>query len=648
MRLLLLFSVLLIAICAQAQVEGGLIINNQGELLSDTLVIKQKIKETGRFVTLYPDSAKSVYKQLLTASEMQHFPYGIAMSKFGLGNVYAEKTNNNIAVKYYQQATLLCTQYPQLARYLAVVQNNMGISYDGLGIYNEASKAFMNALRSISQYPTDAISKNTVLLNLAGTLTHMKQYDRALQYLNGMSASVGKNTDWELAIAILNNKGAIVLLQNKIEESLQYFIQSNVLAKRYHIKNTEADLNIANIYFLKHSYDKALPILENILKDTALNENTIEASILSGKIYMAQQMYQQADRILKRALNNSIRYKVTDKILEAQSALSDLNTEKGDYKTAYNYAQQYHLLKDSIASVTIANNINELETRFRFSEKDRALLTSQLRVIDKENKLKQKNEWILIVSSLVIVLLLLLTALYTRNRHKQRLQQQQIHVLKHQHEIIQLKALMKGEETERARLARELHDGIGGMLVAAKLNLGAVKIEHAEATYNPVIDDVMAMLQRIATEVRRTAHNLMPDVLNSIGLEDAIGVFCDEINVNNNLDIDIQFQGDFSWLHKPATLFLYRIMQELIQNVVKHAAATYMALLVRMQDDKICITIEDNGTGFDREQLKMGSGLYSLTHRIEAMKGNITVMSAQGKGTTVFIEIDTGQLNAFN
>jgi signal transduction histidine kinase len=153
------------------------------------------------------------------------------------------------------------------------------------------------------------------------------------------------------------------------------------------------------------------------------------------------------------------------------------------------------------------------------------------------------------------------------------------------------------------------------------------------------------MVQDTATEVRKTAHNLMPDVLIQYSLTEALVMHCDNINTAGGLAIDIQCQGDLSHLNKSIELILYRITQELIQNVIKHAHATYAAVLIRHQDEKLSITVEDNGTGFDTEQPNKGFGLQNLKYRIQALQGHLSIMSAKGRNTTVYIEFELEKLN---
>lgn len=612
----------------------------------DTAAIRAALKKADEIRHTDPDRALQSYKDLLAQSLLLHYSYGLVKSSMEAGNILAGKGLNERAVFYYRKAVEIIEQTNRYHKLLPVLFSNMGISYDGLGLYEQSATAFTRALDSYEQYPSAMTSQSTIILNLAGTFTKLKQYDKASYYLNSIAYQENGSPDWNLRTAALNNKGAVAALQNKLPESRRYFEQSLAVARQHNLENIEAEVNLANIYFQQKDPDKAIPVLTHIIEnDKAVTEdNKIAALHLMGQIYTSRKQYTTAENYLLLALEKSSRLGIAEKVMNTELALSELYERTGKFEQSLIHKNAYLAIRDSIANKEIANNINQLETKYRTAQKDKELLQKKYQISSQENKLKKKNSWILIASSLSALLGLLFFFFYRQNRQKQLIHRKQIDVLQHRQEIEQLKAIMKGEEKERERMARELHDGIGGMLVSARLNLGSIRETYPEAVYNYKIEDVMKMLQNTSSEVRRTAHNLMPEVLTRAGLEDAIGIYCDEIGHGSNMEIDIQFQGDFSWLGKSAELLLYRIVQELVQNVVKHAGATYMAILLRHYEQSLSITVEDNGSGFELNEEHKGSGLYSMKNRVEALRGEISIMSAPGRNTTVFIVLEKDKL----
>lgn len=226
------------------------------------------------------------------------------------------------------------------------------------------------------------------------------------------------------------------------------------------------------------------------------------------------------------------------------------------------------------------------------------------------------------------------------DKRKKHLHKKQLQVLQQEQQIERLQAMMKGEEQERARLARELHDGVGGMLAAIQMNVSAVESAENPAATARGLQGVMHLVENTAGEVRRTAHNLMPDILLKHNLPEALRIYCDRVNNGNGLQIDLQFHTPLEGLDKAFELPLYRIVQELIQNIVKHAQAGHAIIQFRMQEDILHVTVEDNGIGFDTSREQEGLGLNNIRSRVQLLQGVVTIDSAAGRGTTCYMEFD--------
>ena len=148
------------------------------------------------------------------------------------------------------------------------------------------------------------------------------------------------------------------------------------------------------------------------------------------------------------------------------------------------------------------------------------------------------------------------------------------------------------------------------------------------------------MLQSTAIEVRKTAHNLMPDILLKYTLPEALHLYCEHIDTGDKLQINLQIYGALEELDKFLALSLYRIIQELVQNIIKHSKGTISEIQLRLDGEKLTVTVEDNGVGFKKNIVSDGLGLQNVRSRIEALQGFISIESAPGMGTTVYIELD--------
>jgi signal transduction histidine kinase len=204
-------------------------------------------------------------------------------------------------------------------------------------------------------------------------------------------------------------------------------------------------------------------------------------------------------------------------------------------------------------------------------------------------------------------------------------------------------AVLKGEEQERTRLAKDLHDGLGGMLSGIKYSFNSMKGNLVMTPDNAqAFERSMDMLDSSIKEMRRVAHNMMPEVLVKFGLDTALKDFCNDINQSGALHVNYQSIGMTNVeIEQTTAITIYRIVQELINNTMRHAAAKKAIVQISKEGKEISITVEDDGKGFNPVILegKRGIGWSNIQGRIEYLKGKLDVQSEPGKGTSVHIEL---------
>ncbi|HVW99545.1 MAG TPA: sensor histidine kinase, partial [Candidatus Babeliaceae bacterium] len=319
----------------------------------------------------------------------------------------------------------------------------------------------------------------------------------------------------------------------------------------------------------------------------------------------------------------------------------------GQYKKAYDYVCQVFKLHDSVMYGKKNKAVRVLEIKYKTAEKDKELAQQQL-LIDKkqllisqqENYIKTKNTWIGSIAGGMLLLTALFTSVYISNRRKRTLQNNKIQLLQQGNDIDKLKATIKGEENERLRMARELHDGISSQLSAVKINFSAIQRKYHELIYDSSFSNGIEQLKDILTELRKTAHNLSPDILHEGGLSEALRVFCNKISASTNIDIIFQQYGTAPLLDYDFELAIYRMVQELVQNVVKHAKATKALVQLDIENDILSITVEDNGTGMPKDILQSteGMGLRQIKNRVNSMGGKLDIQTYANEGTAIYIE----------
>jgi two-component system, NarL family, sensor kinase len=224
-------------------------------------------------------------------------------------------------------------------------------------------------------------------------------------------------------------------------------------------------------------------------------------------------------------------------------------------------------------------------------------------------------------------------------------QEQRMEILSQQSAIAQLNAAISGEEKERKRIGQELHDGISGMLTAINMNIAAIQRRHGDMPAAKELGGIIKMVQAAAIEVRKTAHNLAPGYLLENGLSNALLLFSSQINSGGSFKVSTECFGNMDDLDKKFVLMVYRIIQELVNNVIKHAEASHAAIQVRRYDNILGIMVEDNGKGFNTETSVKGMGLTHILSRIDAVKGYISIDSRPLHGTTIHIEFDLEKIS---
>ncbi|CAH0994280.1 hypothetical protein EMA8858_00389 [Emticicia aquatica] len=199
-------------------------------------------------------------------------------------------------------------------------------------------------------------------------------------------------------------------------------------------------------------------------------------------------------------------------------------------------------------------------------------------------------------------------------------------------------AVLEAEERERIRIARDLHDGIGQTLAAARMTLGNYISQ--KKIKDTGMQNSLDLLEESIKEVREISHNMMPNSLTKFGLTSALKQFSNKINALGNLEIDLQIVGVKERFDEKTEMMLYRIVQEIISNIIKHAEAQKVSIELVKHEHELILIIEDDGKGFDTiNSGSNGIGLKNIATRVEYLNGSVNFDSTIGRGTSVVVEV---------
>ena len=515
--------------------------------------------------------------------------------------IFQRKENYDSAVERYLQAAVIFTETGDDSKIIYSYYNLSGI-YKYL---DDTAKTFFYARETnrLAQQTRDDVLLVRGLIALSDAYNFKKDYDSVLIVATkGLQLAI-KN-DMTFAIGIFNN-----------------FIGSYFVNKALLYDSAIAHFNIALKAFNKINtqYDIAL-VLQNL-----------------GNAYLKKKEYKNAVKFSKQAteLSQSLKF---ERVL--YMSLPDLVTAEeklGNAAESFKYLKQFTDVSDSLKSRNNQKKVYELQTKYETQKQDEKMQAQQ-------KMLLQKNKINYLLGGGVVSLIVIFSLLYRNYKHKQKLQLQLINELETEKKLTATEAVLKGEEQERTRLAKDLHDGLGGMLSGIKYSFNTMKGNMVLTQDNAyAFERSMDMLDSSINEMRRVAHNMMPEALVKFGLDTALKDFCNDINLTGALKINYQSIGmDNVNIEQTTAITIYRIVQELVNNTMKHAAAKNAIIQLSKIDEKLTVTVEDDGKGFDTTILNKvkGIGWTNIQSRIDFLKGMLDVQSTPGKGTSVHIELN--------
>ena len=607
------------------------------EQAEDTAAIARLIRESRKQYN-NADSAIALLQQAYTLSKNTGYIDGCARALLGLGTNMFNKGELEKSKVYFREAYPYCN-HALFARRQLMVQwcNNMASPFSMQGMSDSAAYYYYKAL-DVMGTPgiADSDLYTVILANLGTVWQKAGQNKKSLYY-----------SQKGLQIALIRNDSDRIA---DIYESIGLATMGNDSSSRNWLRKAYA-LHIKRNNFITAQMDCCALAISAASPDSALYYYN-EALTLSkrtniaplhkifigmGYTYLQLKQYDKAAANLKTGLERAIQLGYTGDLPLTYQGLVAAYTGAHDYEQALKYQKAYADMRDSITNNANLAAANTLEIKYRTAEKDKEIAEGKLQVLGRDSKLQEKNKWILAIISGLFVLGVLFMSVVVNYKRREKLQTEKERTLKQQQEINDLRSVIAGEENERTRIARELHDGIMVQLAAIKMKL---RNEKKMRTDNTTGDEILIQLDSTITELRQTAHNLMPDMLLEAGLTDALFYCCKSFPRGTDLNIIFQHYGELPHLLPETELYLYRIVQELLQNIIKHAHATKALVQMNYHPPFVSFSVEDNGIGYDKNITGEGMGLKSINSRLRALGGTIDIQSNKQQGTTIFFELN--------
>ncbi|MBK8568397.1 MAG: tetratricopeptide repeat protein [Saprospiraceae bacterium] len=531
-----------------------------------------------------------------------------------MGNAWNQRGNFWLAIEYYDKALEAMKTTPVPPHFPVVVSNNIAIIYNGLKLYEKgkeyAERSFEKA-KEIGDEASCAVSCQ----HIGNSHLGMNRNDEAYKWFE-LGLEYGRKSDYPAVIA--NSLGILADLEMK-----------------------------------KGNLQKATKFYEEGLQ-TAINANEAYGKMTNlhgiGLLAFEKKDFKKSKNYCLQSLAISEEMGMDDYRASILLSLSDLALVDGDFSKWNAYRQEYQDIRDTITSNALVHAVQELEIKYETQAKEQ-----KIKDLEQEKELQSlrlQRQRVLIFGTGLLALLLLAGGIFAWRFQKNKallasqqntIQAQTIKQLEQEKQLVTASAVMRGQEEERGRLARDLHDGLGGMLSGIKQNLFAMKgnqvlTETSATSLNQVIDD----MDRSIGELRHIARNMMPEALVRFGLRDALEDYCDHTAHSTGLKVHFQSFGMEQRLTQDVEVIVFRIAQELLNNVVKHAVATQAIVQLIRDEDRVNLTVEDNGNGMDTDQLELakGVGWMNIRSRVGYLDGRLDVHSSPGKGMSVGVEFE--------
>ena len=600
-------------------------------------------------------------KQAELEAKKIRFELGICEVLLTQGNYHRVNSDWEHAISKYTELLehadkLTDSAYQKKVKMMAL--NNLAGIYTMNGDYNKALEYYLKSRDFLESIRREANSLCLVYVNIASIYNALDQGKHAEEYLALCTPLLDSARPdlryryWleKQTLADKKRDGKMVALA---VDSLESSLKAASLSKMQAIAFTETLHQMKGKYLADYqkNYPAAIKEFETMLDLATQMEDQAEISSALfeiGNCYYLNGNLSQAIVTLENSHRIALTGNINEIVSKSSKMLSDIYGSMNNTVKAYDYLKVAYKLNDSLNTAKKLSQLNFLEAGYQTEKKEKEIALLQTANTERELTLVKRNRIIAITAVAVLALLLTSALLYRNGKQRQmiadkekKLQERQIRYLEGQQQVISLQSMINGQETERVRIAKDLHDGLGGVFSTVKMHYSTLQHEVPEIKTNSLYRKTFDLIDNASEELRKVAHNMMPEVLMKVGLIEALRDLCNTISSGKNIQVSLQSYGMEKRLSTSTEIMLFRIIQELLNNIVKHAQASEAMIQFNRDGNRLSITIEDNGKGFDvrKSQEKQSMGMSTIRSRVDYLNGKLTIDSREGVGTSVMIDL---------
>jgi signal transduction histidine kinase len=552
---------------------------------------------------------------------------------------------------FYNLKALKIRKENGLDKEVAKSNINIGVIYFDKGYYETSLKYYLDALDFYENMPdkvdVDYTYLGTTYSNLGNVYQELTEFEKAKNYYNKALKIYTDFGDSRELSNIYNNLGDIELANEKNKIALEHYNKAYSLAKEIDEKQgiLISCANLSTFYVDEGKYDSAqLYINEGLKYGKEINDkkhsvrlyiNLGEIEKLIGNPYKAIEFYNKALGLTTEAgiiKNKEGIYLALSKIY------SDLNQTEKAFK---NY-KLYAAAKDSVLNEEKYRQITDMATKYESAQKDKEIALQNLEIEKQQVRINRQkarqNIYVAGVIILVLVLVFIVVWFVQKKKHREELHRRRLEEQKREEQLKAIKQSLEAGEQERVRLADQLHDDVAPLLVGLRNSIDDIGERFPNV---PVFKKISDNISIVHSEVRNISHVLYPFSVSGDNFADSLQNHVRNFEHANNIGVkaDISNMDMINKLPGDIQNFVYRSIQELMNNVVKHAGATKICLKIYDDNANLKVNIKDNGKGFGNKKKEDGVGLRRIKKGLEVFGGNMKIETSESKGTNIKVEI---------
>jgi two-component system NarL family sensor kinase len=592
------------------------------------------------------------WHEAIGLSRQLKFKKGEAICLEWIGSYYKSSQRTDSAIIYLDSALLVAGPSTDqwLRRTKGFVLFQKAMIAEGQENYYTALNDYFDALKNYDS--SDLVKQKMVFIRIATIYQRLFNDDKALEYyhttletivrIKGNNANIESAGIYSSIAGIYFNRGDLRTAKyylDKLSPVMPDTVETMITGGYYHLagqiamRENQSAAAIANLQQALKYYSYFAPM--HIDDISSVSADIARLKIATGNLQDAKKYADASIDAARRSVHKAV-------MANALIAMSEYYNRTGAESRAYQSLRLATALNDTVLTAANIKQANTLSAIYENDKKEKEIARLELEKKVQSGAVRQQALLNTIFIIALVALVLISFILYLNFSKTRKLERQRIRELEKEKQLMGIEAMLKGQEEERSRLARDLHDGLGSMLSGVKISFSNLRENISmNAGSARTYDKTLEQLDRTIAELRKVAHNLMPEALVQFGLRSAVKDFCESIHMAGQTEIICEQFGTDRELGNIADVNVYRIVQELINNAVNHGKAERILVQLTKTDDRILITVEDDGRGFDTGALKKANGIgwNNIQSRVNYFNGIIDIESRPREGTTINIEL---------